>query len=66
MSVTVIKTANGYDSSAYKQILIGEQADLTQIDTTQTAPGSVAYTCKTGGTAMDKMWMWNGAMWVLM
>lgn len=43
MGYTIIKTANGYDSSRYREFMVKDETDLSEIDLRQTAPGSVAY-----------------------
>lgn len=63
MAVQIIKIASGYNSSAYREIMIDSEDDLALIDTSQVAPGSVAYTCESGMAAMDLMFMWNGQAW---
>lgn len=68
MAIILIKDAEGYNSPAYQEYMIDTEADLASIDVTQCAIGSVAYTCKPGEYALDRLWMLgtDGTSWVEM
>lgn len=49
--MTVIKTGNGYNNSDCKQILLGSESELQQLEDIY-APGSIAYL-----KDLSKIWM---------
>lgn len=66
MAAQIIKTGNNYNSTKYYEVMIDSKEDLNGLDAKEFAPGSIAYTCKTGGMARSEEYMWNGNAWVKM